>query len=116
MSTARNGAQPFCAMIDRIKRGHISQQSLRGTDVRGRFFAANVLLASLHCHAQCWVTFSVNRHADHAAGHSAFVRFTRGHKGGVWAAITHRDTETLSRANHDIRAHFTCWFQQGAGQ
>ncbi|CSD48902.1 Uncharacterised protein [Vibrio cholerae] len=50
VSAARNSAQTLWTMVHRIKRSHVGQQRLRGTDVGGRFFTANVLLTGLHCH------------------------------------------------------------------
>ena len=39
--------QAFRPVVDRVHRGHHRQQHLRGADVRGRLFAADVLLARL---------------------------------------------------------------------
>ena len=39
--------QPFGAVIDRVHRGDDRQQHLRGADVGGRLFAADMLLAGL---------------------------------------------------------------------
>ena len=47
MHAARDMRQPLGAVIDRIHRGDHRQQHLRGADVGGRLFAADMLLAGL---------------------------------------------------------------------
>ena len=46
-NTLGDVAQPIGAMVDRIHAGHDGGQHLRGTDVGGGFFAADVLLSGL---------------------------------------------------------------------
>ena len=47
MHRAGDVGQPLRAVIDRIHRGDHRQQHLRGADVGGRLFAADMLLAGL---------------------------------------------------------------------
>ena len=44
-------AQPVGPVEDRVHRGDVGEQRLRGADVRGRLLAADVLLARLQRHA-----------------------------------------------------------------
>ena len=71
-----------------------------------------MLLASLQRHAERLTTAFVDRDADNAPRNRALVVVFGGEIGGVRAAIAHRYAETLSRANHDIGAHFTRWLEQ----
>ena len=56
VNTAGNAFQANRTVEDSVQAGDIGQQDLRGTDVGVRFLATNMLLASLHCHAQRGVT------------------------------------------------------------
>ena len=104
VNAVRNTLQTNRAMEDRVQAGDISQQYLRGTDVGVRFLAANVLLASLHRHAQRGITSGIFRYADDTARHGAFEFIFCGKEGRVRAAVTHRYAETLRRAEDNVRA------------
>ncbi len=56
MNAAGDTLQASRAVEDGVQAGDVSQQHLRGTDVGVRFLTTNVLLASLHRHAQGGVT------------------------------------------------------------
>ncbi len=47
MGATGDPAQAIRAVIDRVHAGHDREQHLRGADIRGRFFAADMLLAGL---------------------------------------------------------------------
>ncbi|GBF28525.1 hypothetical protein MnTg03_00084 [bacterium MnTg03] len=104
------------AMIDRVHARHNCEQGLGGTDITGRLFAANVLLASLQGQAQCGLTTAVDRNTYQASRHRAFERFARGHVGSMRAAITQWYAKTLRSANHDIGIEFPRWFEQGKAE
>ena len=103
---ARDLRQPFRAVIDGVHRGHHRQQHLRGADVGGRLFAADVLLAGLQRQPIGRLPARIDRHADDAAGHRALERVARRDIGGVRAAIAHRHAEALRRADGDVGAEF----------
>ena len=82
-------------MPEGVERGKIGEQHLRGADVGIGLFAADVLFAGLQRHAQGGVAVRVARAANDAPGQGADVFLAGGEKGGVRAAKTHRDAETL---------------------
>jgi len=71
--TLRDGLQALRAVVHGIHGCHVGQQRLRRADVAGGLIAANVLLASLHGHAQGRLSLSINADTDDAAGHEALV-------------------------------------------
>ena len=89
----------------RIHAGDDGEQHLRGADVRGRLFAADMLLAGLQGEAHGRRAGGVEADADEAAGHRALQRVPRGEKGGMRAAETHRHAEALRGADDDVGAH-----------
>src|SRR6185436_5932708 len=89
-------------VIDRKHRSYDRQEDLRRADITRRLFAADVLLASLHCHAQGTIALRVDRNADDAARHGALIFVPRGKERGMRAAITHRNAEALCRTNGDV--------------
>ena len=107
-----NPFQTFRPVVDRIHPGDICQQNLRGTDIGVRFFTADMLFAGLQRQAQRTVTGGINGYPDKTARHRTFVSITTGKEGSMRAAVTHRYTKTLGRAEDNIRALFTRCFQQ----
>ena len=99
--------QTLGAVIDRIETGNHRQQDLRGADIAGGLLATDVLLAGLQRHAQGDASVTITRHTDDAARHGTYKALAGGKKSRVRPAITHRHTEALGAANHDIRIHFT---------
>ena len=71
-----------------------------------------MLLAHLERHAQGAVAQPVDRDADDAARHLAFVGFACGHIPCVRASEAHRRTQPLRRADADVGAPFAGGFQQ----
>ncbi len=109
-------AQPFRAMVDRVHRRDHRQQDLRGADVRGRLFAADVLLARLQREAVGGLAAAVDRYADQPARHRALEIVAHRHVGGVRAAVTHRYAEALGRADRHVGAEFARRCQQSQRQ
>ena len=95
VNALRDRLQPFGAVEDRIHRRHDRQQRLRGADVGGRLFAANMLFAGLKRQAVGFVAVRVDRHADDAARHVAFISVLGRHIGRVWSPCAHRHAKTL---------------------
>ncbi len=103
---ARDVRQPLGAVIDRVHRGDHRQQHLRGADVGGRLFAADVLLAGLQRQPIGRRAARIDRQADDAAGQRALQRIAHRHVGRMRAAIAHRHAEALRRTDRDIGAEF----------
>ena len=82
----------------------LASKRLGCTDVGSRFFAADVLLASLQRHAQRVVAVAVLAYTDDAAGNLAFVLVAGREVSSVWATKAHRYTEALAVANYGIRS------------
>ncbi len=104
--SARDAGQALRAVVDRVHAGHHGQQHLRGADVRGRLFAADVLLAGLQRQAVGRIALGVDGDADQAARHAALELVAGGEVAGVRAAETERHAEALAVADHDVGAPF----------
>ena len=87
-------------------RRHVRQQRLRGADVAGGLFAADVLLAGLQGQAQRGPATRVLGDAHDAAGHVAFEGVAGGEERGVRSAVAQRHAKTLGAADGDVRAEF----------
>ena len=103
-------------MVHRIHTGHNGQQSLRGTNIRGRFFAADVLFACLQRQTQSFFTLHIDRYADQTTWHAAFEGIFSRHEGGVRTAETKRHTETLRVTNRNVRTPFARCFEQSQSE
>ena len=108
--------QALRAVVDGIHAGHHSGQYLRGADVAGGFFAADVLLACLQRQPVRRVAVRVHTHAHQAAGHGAFVRVQAGHVGGVRAAVAHGAAKALRAADADVGPQFAGGREHGQRQ
>ena len=104
--------QTLRAVVDGVHRRHHAQQHLRGTDVRGGLFTADMLLARLQREAVRRVALRIDRHADEAAGHRTLERIAHGHVAGVRAAETERHAKALRVADHHIGTPFARRGQQ----
>ena len=96
----------FRPVIDRVHRGDHRQQHLRGAEVGGRLFAADVLLAGLQRQPIGRRPARIHGQPDDAAGQRSLQRIAHRHIGRVRAAIAHRHTKTLRRSDCDIGAEF----------
>ena len=106
------GFQPARTVEDRIHRRDHSQQDLRGANVRGRLLAPDMLLARLQCEAIRAVAFGIDRHADKAARHGAFMGVARRHISGVRPAVAHWYAISLHRPDGDVSTHFAWRLEQ----
>ena len=88
-------AQAVGPVVDAIHAGHDRQQGLRGADIAGRFFAADMLLAGLQGQAQGRRAMAVDRDPHQAPGHGPLMGLAGREKGRVRAAETKRHAETL---------------------
>ena len=93
-------------------RGHVRQQRLRGADVAGGLFAADVLLARAERQAQRGFAARILGDADDAAGHLAFEFVARGEKRRVRPAVAQRHAKPLRAADGDVRAKFARRLEQ----
>ncbi|MNU77099.1 hypothetical protein D3C71_666660 [compost metagenome] len=106
VNTGGDAFQAYRTVEHRIQTGDVGQQHLRSTNVGVRFLAADMLLASLHRHAQRGVASGVFRHADNTARHGAFEFIFRRKERRVRAAVAHRHAKALRRAEDNVRALF----------
>ena len=104
MHVARDVRQALGAVIDRIHRGDHGQQHLRGADVGGRLFAADMLLAGLQRQPIGRRAARIDGQADDAAGQRALQRIAHRHIGRMRAAIAHRHAKALRRTDGDVGA------------
>ncbi len=104
--------QPLRSVVNRVEARDIRQQRLRRADVRGRLFAADVLLARLQRHAIRRIALRVHRHADDPARRLAHVLLERREERRMRAAVTERHAEPLRVAVDDVGAHLARRRQQ----
>ena len=116
MGRLGGAAQPLGAVVDAVEARHRGHQRRGGADVRRGAFAFDVLFAHLQRHAQGLVAQAIDRNADDAARHVAFVGFARGHVTRGGTAEAHRRTEALRRTHGDVGAPLPGGFQQGQRQ
>jgi hypothetical protein len=82
-------------MEHRVHRRDVGQERLRGTDVRGRLLAPDVLLARLQRHAVSLAAAGIDGNADDPSGRLADERLAGGEEGRMRTAIAERHAETL---------------------
>ena len=116
MRGAGDVRQSLRAVIDRIHRGDHGEQHLRGADVGGRLFAADVLLAGLKRHPIGAIALGIHGHADEPAGRLPHVPLERREKRGVRTAVSQRHAEALRVAEDDVGAHLAWRGQQSQAQ
>src|SRR6476660_928869 len=87
--------QPLRSVIDTIESGHVREQRLRGTDIRCRLLASDVLFARLNRHAVSRIATGVHRDASDSSRLLPDVPLQRGEKRCVRTAVAKRDTEAL---------------------
>ena len=114
--TLGNAGQARRAVVHGVHAGHHRRQHLRGADVGGSFFAADVLLAGLQGQAVGGVAVHIHAHTYQAARHGALVFIAAGHVGGVRAAIAQRHAEALGSADDDVGIPLAGWGQQSQRQ
>ena len=106
MHAGGDTTQALRPMIDAVEASHDGQQHLRRADIRGRLFAADVLLAGLQRHAQGAVALGIDRNADDAARHLALELVARGHERRMRPAVAHGHPEALAVADDDVGTPF----------
>src|ERR1019366_620860 len=104
MKAFRDLAQADRAMIAGVHRRHARQQCLRGADVTGGFFAANVLLAGLQGKPQGGAAARILGNTHDPARHTPFEGIARGKEGRMRAAVAQWDANPLRAAKGDVRA------------
>jgi hypothetical protein len=115
-NTLCDALQALRPVVDRIHAGHDGGQHLRGADVGGGFFAADVLLARLQRQTVSGLAMHVHAHAHQTAGHAALELIAAGHEGGVRAARTHGHAKALRGADDDVGTPLAGWREQCKGQ
>ena len=99
-------------MVNGVHAGNDGGQSLRGADVGGGFFAANVLLAGLQCQTVSGVAVGINAYAYQAAWHGTFELVNASQISGVRATSAHGHTKALGCAYGNVCTHFARRFEQ----
>ena len=112
MDTLRDGFEAFGTMKYCVEARHNGKQGLRGTNVRCRFFAADMLLAGLQAEAVGPVAMAVDGDADNAPRHVARIALFCRHIGRVRATIADGHAEPLRGADSNIRPHRARFFKQ----
>ena len=116
MGTGSDVIQTIRPMPDSIHGRHDRQQGLCGTDIGGRFFAANMLFTCLQGKPIGRLALTIDGYADNPARQHSFIGICGCHKSSVRPAISHRHPKTLGRAYRHIRAQFTRRHEQGKAQ
>ena len=109
-------ADAFGAVPYGVHAGHRGQQGLGGTDVRGGFFALDVLFARLERHAVAEVSVLVFAPADDASRHVALVFVACGEVGSRRPSVEQWRAQALGAAEDDVRAPFARRRQQGQAE
>src|SRR5208283_3750924 len=107
MNPLRDFPETFRPVIDGVHGRHVRQQRLRGADVTGGFFTADVLFTRLEREAQSGSAARILGNADNASGHAAFEFVARGKERSMRATVTQRHAEALRTTDGDVRAEFT---------
>src|SRR5439155_3433349 len=87
MDAARDVLQTLWSVIDRVSGSHVCQEGLRGADVAGGFFPANVLFPRAEREPQGGAANRVLRDTDKPAGHLTFKGLARGEVSGVRSPV-----------------------------
>ena len=107
-----NAFQASRAVEHRIQARDVRQQNLRRANVGVGFLAADMLLASLHRHAQRSAACRIAGNADNATWHRTFEFVSCCKECSMWAAVAHWYTETLCGTKHDVGTLFARCSQQ----
>src|SRR5271155_5298730 len=105
-------AQSAAAHQREINRRGERAQRMIGADVRGRAFAANVLLAGVERQAERAATVAIASLSDQPAGHLAQMSRARGHEAYAGSAVLKRQPETLTLADGNVDAKLARRAQQ----
>mmetsp|Transcript_36211 Transcript_36211/g.72001 ORF Transcript_36211/g.72001 Transcript_36211/m.72001 type:complete len:292 (-) Transcript_36211:371-1246(-) len=92
------------AMVHRVERRDVGEESLGSADVGGGLVPSNVLFTCLHGHAVSGLALRVDRHPDDATGHLSRHGLVRREEPSVRSAVAHRHTEALRRADGYVRS------------
>mmetsp|Transcript_91931 Transcript_91931/g.281295 ORF Transcript_91931/g.281295 Transcript_91931/m.281295 type:complete len:932 (-) Transcript_91931:353-3148(-) len=94
---------------DRVHRGHVRQQHLRGADVGRRLVHADVLLAGLQREPVGRLAEAVHGLADDPAGHAPHLLLAGRQIRGRRAAEPHGHAEALHRPDDHVGAELAGW-------
>ena len=107
MNSIRQSLETVRTMVNSVHRSHNGQQNLGRANVRGRFFAANVLLPRLEGHPVGCFAFGIHTYPDESAWKMSFVGITRRKKRGMRPPVAHGHPKALGRTHHHIRTPTT---------
>ena len=102
MDGLRDLAQAVGPVVDRVHAGRYGEQHLRCADVRGRLFAADVLLSGLQGQTEAGRTVAVLGDADEPPRQSPFQTRAYGNEARVRSTVEERDTEPLARPDGHV--------------
>ena len=102
MGVTGDPGQPFRAVPQAVESGHHRKQHLCGTDVRGGFLAADMLLASLQGKTVGHAPAAVLADADKPSRDRALVCRAAGKEGGMWPAIAEVHAKPLRRTENHV--------------
>ena len=105
MNALGNCPQALGAVVDPVHRRDIGEERLRRADVRRRPFTPDVLFARSERHPIRGVPVGIDRHANDATRHLAYIRRARGEECRMGAAVPQRHAESLRVSEHHIRPH-----------
>ena len=88
VNTPSNFFESLGTVVGAIQASHIGKQCLGRADVGGGLVSADVLLASLHSHAQSGLTVRILRDANDPARHLTRVCLRGGQETGVGTTET----------------------------
>ena len=112
VDTACDVLQTLRPVINRVSGGHVCEEDLRGADVAGGFFPANVLFPRAEREAQGGAATRILRDTDKPAGHLALEGLARGEVSRMRAAVAQRHSEPLRAADRHVRSEFAGRLEQ----
>ncbi len=105
----RDGRQARRPVVHGVERRHVRQKRLRGTDVRRRLLAPDVLFACLKSHPVGAPSACIHRYADDASGHLPHESLACRKERGMRPAVAERHAKPLGIAHDDVGARLAGW-------
>ena len=94
----------FWSVINRVHACHHCKQYLSCTNIRGGFFASNMLLSRLKSKTVGRIALRINRYTHQATRHASLKSVFCSKISSRWSAKTHGYTKALRTSNRNISA------------